>query len=83
MERSVKVAAADGLHARPAGAFVKEAERLGGDVRIATPGGAPVPAASILSVMGLGVGSGQEVILSGDDETVLEALAALLEDPAL
>jgi phosphocarrier protein HPr len=84
VERPVVVALAEGLHARPAALFVKEAAAQPTPVTIAKRGGEPVEAASILGVMTLGVAAGDEVVLStdadGDDATAsLDALATFLE----
>lgn len=79
--RTVVVASSVGLHARPAGIFVKEVTASGHKVAIGKAGGASVDAASILSVISLGVGHGDEVTLtvSGDDpETVADRLEELL-----
>ncbi|MFE7202514.1 HPr family phosphocarrier protein [Pseudonocardia alni] len=81
-ERRVKVGSSVGLHARPANLFVTAAKEQGVTVRIGTADGerGPVDAASILSVMGLGVKSGEEVVLtSSDDEQGEAAVAALAE----
>ncbi len=79
--RTVVVASAVGLHARPAGIFVKEVTASGHKVSISKAGGASVDAASILSVISLGVCHGDEVTLtvSGDDpESVADRLESLL-----
>lgn len=83
-ERRVSVGSSVGLHARPAHLFCTAARQQPVAVTIAASGGrGPVDAASILSVMGLGVTSGEEVVLAAadgaDGETALDALAALLE----
>jgi len=77
-ERTVAVASAQGLHARPAQVFTKAA--AGSGVKIAKGDGEAVDASSILRVMALGVGHGDTVTLSldGDDESALDHLAALL-----
>ena len=79
--RTVTVASRVGLHARPAALFTQAAAATGVAVTIAKSGGAAVNAASILSVLGLGVGSGEEVVLSADGDgadTALDGLVALL-----
>ena len=82
--RTVVVASRIGLHARPAALFCKAAGALGIPVTIRKGDGTPVPAASILSVLTLGVNCGDEVVLevdgdSGDGaERALDELAALL-----
>lgn len=77
-ERTVVVASKVGLHARPAMLFTQAVADSGAQVTISRPGDSGVDASSILYVMGLGVGNGEEVVLSSDDETVLDRLVALL-----
>ena len=80
-ERTVVVASRVGLHARPAMLFTQAVAASGVPVTIATAGGAPVDAASILFVMSLGVPHGQEVTLAADGpdaDRVLDELVELL-----
>ncbi|MFE5210841.1 HPr family phosphocarrier protein [Streptomyces sp. NPDC056600] len=70
-ERRVRVAAPDGLHARPAARFVRAVQDSGLPVRVARADGAgvgPVNGGSILGVLGLGVRRGEEVVLSCDGD---------------
>lgn len=72
---------AQGIHARPAGLFVKEAAACNCNVTISKDG-KEVDAKRILGVMGLGVKCGQEIILKteGDgEEEAMEKLSAFLE----
>jgi phosphocarrier protein len=68
MQRSVVVTLPGGLHARPAAQFVATPRRQPARVTIARAGGAPVATASILAIMTLGVGAGDEVVLATDDD---------------
>lgn len=80
-QRHVTVASPVGLHARPAAAFVRAAAGSPVKVRIAKDGKEPVPASSLVSVLGLAVGHGDDVTLlaEGDGaEAVLDQLARLL-----
>jgi len=80
-QRKVVVASRIGLHARPAALFCKAAAATGVPVTIRKGDGAPVPAASILSVLTLGVGGGEEVVLEADGdgaEGALDDLVTLL-----
>ena len=81
-ERRVTVGSSVGLHARPANLFCKAAGQQPAKVTIAAGDRGPVDARSILSVLGLGVSSGEEVVLTSSDdadgETALDALADLL-----
>ncbi|TMR91222.1 HPr family phosphocarrier protein [Nonomuraea basaltis] len=78
--RTVAVASASGLHARPAKLFVQEAVRLGVPVTVRA-GEKSVPAKSMLGVLSLGAVQGTEVTLEADGpgaEEALDALVALL-----
>lgn len=67
---------AQGIHARPAGMFVKEAAAFPCKVTIAKDG-REVDAKRILGVMGLGVKCGQEITLKTDGENEDEAIEKL------
>jgi phosphocarrier protein HPr len=58
---TVTVGSASGLHARPASLFSQAALASGATVTIAKADGKPVNAASILGLLTLGVGHGEEV----------------------
>jgi phosphocarrier protein HPr len=64
------------LHARPAGALAVAAGRFASVIRV-TVGGRTVDAKSVLSVMGLGATSGQDVTVSAAGPDAQEAVAAL------
>lgn len=84
LERRATIAAAVGLHARPAAIFVQAVQSSGTAVTIAKADGEPVDAASILNVLTLGAACGDEVVLraDGDDaERVLDELVTLLATP--
>jgi phosphocarrier protein HPr len=75
------VGSQSGLHARPASLFSQAAARSGATVTISKNGSAALNAASILSLLGLGIQFGDEVTLTveGDNaESVLADLTALL-----
>lgn len=79
-ERTVQIASAHGLHARPASLFVQAATKAGTPVQL-IKGDRSVNAASILGVISLGIDHGDEVTLTadGDDaEAVLDLLVDLL-----
>lgn len=79
-DRTLAVASAHGLHARPAALFVKEVADSGQTVQL-TKGERSVSAASILGVVSLGIEHGDEVTLSveGDRaDAVLDELSAFL-----
>lgn len=68
----------EGIHARPAGEFVKAASKFSSEVNL-TKDGKTVSAKKIFGVMGLAVKQGQEltVMIEGPDE---DAAAAELEE---
>jgi len=78
MERTVVVRLLEGLHARPAALFVREAGATAVCVLVSRPGGTPVPASSILSVLLLDVSAGDEVVLSTTEDS--PEAAAVLDD---
>lgn len=72
---------AQGIHARPAGLFVKEAASFPCAVTIGKDG-KEVDAKRILGVMGLGVKCGEEITIKADgerEEVAVEALGRFLE----
>lgn len=80
-ERTVVVASSVGLHARPASLFSQAAAKTGVPVTLTSAAGKSVNAASILGVLSLGIGHGEEVTLSSDAEgadSALDELVAVL-----
>lgn len=70
-----------GLHARPAGLFVKEAAKFNSKVTISS-GEKSSDAKRLFSVMGLGIKGGNTITITaqGDDEdAAIEALKAFVE----
>jgi phosphocarrier protein HPr len=78
-ERSVTVASSVGLHARPASLFAQAASKVGMPVTLTSAAGKSVNAASILGVLSLGIGHGEEVKLQADGDGADEALDSLAE----
>jgi phosphocarrier protein HPr len=79
-ERTVTIASAHGLHARPASLFVQAVTASGLPVKL-TKGDKTLNAASILGVISLGISHGDEITLAAEGEnadTVLDSLAELL-----
>lgn len=76
------LSAPTGLHARPAGELVKLVKGFAGSaVRISTPERS-VNAASMLSVLSLGIRQGTELEISvegGDEAAVLDAVVSFIE----
>jgi phosphocarrier protein HPr len=81
-ERTVVVASAVGLHARPASLFSQAAAKAGVPVTLTSPSGKTVNAASILGVLSLGIGYGEQVTIASDADdadAALDELVRLLE----
>lgn len=67
-----------GIHARPAGIFVKEIAKKKSDIKIQKAGEERVVnAKSIMAVMSLGVKKGNEVIITCEGEDEEEAIEAV------
>ena len=81
MERLVSIKNASGLHARPAGMFVKKAAEFKSTVEVIAKG-KTVNAKSIMGIMSLGLGKGEEVTIcatGADEEAAVNALVELVE----
>lgn len=81
MERIVTIKNASGLHARPAGMFVKKAAEFKSTVEVIAKG-KTVNAKSIMGIMSLGLAQGDELTISAngeDQETAVNALVELVE----
>jgi phosphocarrier protein len=80
-ERTVTIASSVGLHARPASLFSQAAAKAGVPVTLTTRAGKSVNAASILGILSLGIGHGEEVTLTADGagaDAALDSLVSLL-----
>ena len=81
-ERTVTIASAHGLHARPASLFVQAVTASGLPVEL-TKGEKTLNAASILGVISLGINHGDQITLKAEGEgadSVLDSLVELLRD---
>ena len=81
MKKNVNIKNASGLHARPAGMFVKKAAEFKSTVEVIAKG-KTVNAKSIMGVMSLGLAQGDEltVVANGEDqEAAVKALVELVE----
>ncbi|GAA3660342.1 HPr family phosphocarrier protein [Asaccharospora irregularis] len=78
MEKTISIKNESGLHARPAGMFVKKASEFKSNVEILAKG-KTVNAKSIMGVMSLGLAQGEEltIIANGSDEQ--EAITELVD----
>lgn len=82
MEKLVTITNASGLHARPAGMFVKKAAEFKSTVEVNAKG-KTVNAKSIMGIMSLGLAQGDEltIVANGEDqEAAVNALAELIEN---
>lgn len=78
--KTITIASAEGLHARPASELVKAVKGSGCEVTLATAS-RTVRADSMMAILSLGLKCGTDVTLSvnGDNETeVLEKLAGII-----
>ena len=81
MEKTVTIKNASGLHARPAGMFVKKASEFKSTVEIKAKNKV-VNAKSIMGIMSLGLGQGDTItiVANGDDEEkAVNSLVELIE----
>lgn len=77
--KTVIVASAEGLHARPAGLIAEAAEKYDTDIELSTEGEDPVDAASSMMIMALGAEKGVKVTVTSDNEAAVEEIAKLVE----
>lgn len=77
--KTVVVGSSVGLHARPAQIIAEAAGELDSEVLIGLPGQDPVDASSSLLIMTLGAGPGDQVEVSGEDQTAVDTIVALVE----
>lgn len=78
-ERTVVIASAIGLHARPASLFCQAAAATGIPITLTSQEGRRVNAASILGVLSLGIDHGESVHLSAEGDGADAALDSLVE----
>ena len=79
---SVLLSAPTGLHARPAGELVKLVKGFEGSVVKIGTSGRIVNAASMLSLLSLGIKSGTTLLVSvegGDEQAVLDSVCAFIQ----
>lgn len=82
MEKTVKVVNETGLHARPAGLLVKLASKFASEIELEYEG-KRVNAKSIMGLLTLGIGQGDEIkiIAQGADEAeAVETLVAFVNN---
>lgn len=77
--KTVIVGSAVGLHARPAAIISEAVVNSGVPVTLSLDGGDPVDAGSALMIMTLGAGNGSSVTVTADDDSVVDTIAALVE----
>lgn len=81
-QASVTITSPMGLHARPAGLIARLAAASDFQISIGKTGSEPVDAASILSIMGLGLSQGDEVLITSPDaaaQTLLDEMATAIQ----
>lgn len=75
-EKSVIISNDDGIHTRPAAAFVRVAQKFPGPVRV-RKGELEVDGKSILNILSLGAKKGTRLVLTAEGPKAKEALQAL------
>jgi phosphocarrier protein HPr len=78
--QTVVVGSRVGLHARPAALIAEAVAKSGVPVTLATATRGPVDAGSALLIMTLGAKQGTDVVVSSEDATVLERIAAMVAE---
>lgn len=68
----------EGIHARPAGLLVKQAGSYQAEIKIGK-GDKSADAKRIFGVMGLGVKTGEEIVMTADGQDEADAIAGLEE----
>ncbi|SFF21354.1 HPr family phosphocarrier protein [Blastococcus tunisiensis] len=76
--QTVPVGSRVGLHARPAALIAEAVGKAGVPVTLATVGGNPVDAGSPLMIMTLGAKQGMDVVVTSEDEAVLDRIAGMV-----
>ncbi|MFC0525503.1 HPr family phosphocarrier protein [Pontibacillus salicampi] len=76
LEQSITVTLKTGLQARPAALFVQEANRFSSDIFLEKDG-KRVNAKSIMGLMSLAVGSGEEILLQAEGNDQEDAIQKL------
>lgn len=79
LRASATLVNAVGLHARPAGALARALAGLDADIRVGRPGDDGVNARSVLSVIALGLGNGQQVEYAATGPDARQALDTAVE----
>ena len=82
MEKTLEVGLSNGLQARQAALFVQEANRFASEIFIEKDG-KKVNAKSIMGIMSLAVGRGEEVVLfaeGSDAEAAIDTLMAFITE---
>lgn len=77
--KTVRIGSKVGLHARPASVFAQAVSNSGVAVKLTNSADKTINAASILSVLALGIDYGDTVTLTSDDEGAEAALDSLAE----
>ncbi len=79
ISKEVILAASEGLHARPAGELVKMVKGLAPAKVTLTCGAKTVNAASMLSVLSLGLKSGSSIVVGAEGDNAQEALTQVVQ----
>lgn len=72
-----------GIHARPAGLLVKEADKFSSDIQIQNESGKTADAKRLFAIMGLGIKCGDTITVTvdgSDEDSAKSAMAEFLEN---
>ncbi|MGV8877289.1 MAG: HPr family phosphocarrier protein [Rhodoglobus sp.] len=79
ISKTVTIGSKVGLHARPASIFAQAVATCGVAVTLTNSANTTINAASILSVLSLGINHGDQVTLSSDDDGAQAAIDTLVD----
>lgn len=72
-----------GIHARPAGLLVKEADKFSSDIQIQNASGKTADAKRLFAIMGLGIKCGDTITVTvdgSDEDSAKSAISEFLEN---
>lgn len=72
-----------GIHARPAGLLVKEADKFSSDIQIQNESGKTADAKRLFAIMGLGIKCGDTITVTvdgSDEDSAKSAISEFLEN---
>lgn len=74
--KTIKITNKTGVHARPAGMLIKEAQKYEAEINLVKDGKA-VNAKSIMGILGMGIGEGDLIEINADGPDAKEAIQSI------